>query len=107
MATQATVTIANNVISVTPDPVPAGNGQNVNIHWSISTDGWTFPSNGIVIANGTGVFSDPEVKDNGKTFKWKDKNDNNLSYKYTINVTNGTTPLSKDPTIQNQGQSIS
>lgn len=99
----ATVTIANNVVSVTPDPLPAGPGNNVNLQWNINTNGWTFPSNGIVITNPGDQFSDPEVKNNGKQFKWKDKNTNSLSYKYTINVSNGTSTLSLDPTIENQG----
>ena len=98
----ATVTIANNIVSVTPDPLPAGPGNNVNLHWNIVTDGWTFPPNGIVIVNPGDQFSDPKVKNNGKQFKWKDKNSNDLSFKYTINVTNGTTTQSLDPTIVNR-----
>lgn len=101
MAIQATVSITNNVISVTPDPLPV-RGSNVEVHWDISTAGWTFPSNGIVIKNPGSEFSDPEVKNNGNRFKWKDKNASVGTYKYAINVTNGTTPLSLDPTITNQ-----
>ena len=99
----ATVTVANNVVSVTPDPLPAGPGNNVNLHWNLSTNGWTFPSNGIVITNPGDQFSDSQVLNNGKQFKWKDKNTNGVKYKYTINVTNGATTLSLDPTIENQG----
>ena len=99
----ATVTVANNIVSVTPDPLPAGPGNNVNLHWNISTNGWTFPSNGIVITNPGDQFSDAQVLNNGRQFKWKDKNTNSVRYKYTINVTNGSTTLSLDPTIENQG----
>ena len=101
MAIQATVSIANNVISVTPDPLPVS-GNNINIHWDISTPGWTFPSNGIVITNPGSEFEDPEVQNNGNRFKWKDKNSSAGNYKYAINVTNGSTPLTFDPTIINQ-----
>jgi len=101
MATQANISITNNRISVSPDPLPV-TGNNINIHWDIDTAGWTFPSNGIVITDPGDEFSDPEVQNNGKRFKWKDKNSSGGSYKYAINVTNGSTPLSLDPTIINQ-----
>ena len=98
----ATVTIIDDIVSVDPDRLPAGLGENVNLHWKISTPGWTFPSNGIAIANSGTEFSEPEVKNNGKQFKWKDKNTPGLSFKYTITVTNGTTTKSLDPTIINR-----
>ena len=98
----ATVTITNDIVSVDPERLPAGSGANVNLHWKIKTPGWTFPSNGIVIANPGTEFSEPEVQNNGTQFKWKDKNTPGLSFKYTITVTNGTTTKLLDPTIINR-----
>jgi len=95
----ADVTILNDRISVRPDPLPV-TGKNVNLHWTIVTDGWTFPSDGIVIDKAAGQFSDPSA--NGKKFKWKDKDDFKADYKYTINVINGSRRLTLDPTIENQ-----
>jgi len=74
----------------------------VNLSWKIATDGWTFPSNGIAITHPGTEFFDPEVKDNGKRFKWKDKNSPGLTFKYTITVTNGTMTKKLDPTIVNR-----
>jgi len=105
----ATVSVSNNVVSVSIDPIRAGTSQNINIEWDIDngSSAWTFTSTGIVVTGGDGVFTDPELKSNGKKFKWKDKNAAYASYKYTINVTDGTTTLSLDPTIQNQSAGLS
>jgi hypothetical protein len=105
----ATVSVVNNVISVTPDPIPVGKGGNSKLTWTLDdaayNAGWRFTSNGIVITNGGDEFSaDPNDSSSDKKFKLKDKNDNTLSYKYTINLINGTTPNSLDPTIQNGGE---
>jgi hypothetical protein len=105
----ATVSVVNNVLSVTPDPIPVGKGANSKLTWKIDDDsynaGWRFTSDGIVVTNGGSEFYvDPNDPNNdSKKFKLKDKNDNSLSYKYTINLVNGTTPKSLDPTIQNGG----
>lgn len=48
-------------------------------------------------------FKNPTPMHNGKVFSWDDNNEFWDVYKYTINVTNGTTVLSWDPAIQNQG----
>jgi hypothetical protein len=105
----ATVSVVGGVISVVPDPIPVGRGANSKITWDLdkpSIDaGWRFTSNGIVVTNGGSQFYvDPNDPNNdSKKFKLKDKNDNSLSYKYTINLVNGTTSKSLDPAIQNGG----
>lgn len=106
----ATVSVVNSVISVTPDPIVVGGGNNSKLTWTLDdasySAGWRFAGNGIVVTNGGDEFYvDPTDPNNdNKKFKLKDKNDNSLSYKYTINLISGTTSKSLDPTIQNGGE---
>jgi hypothetical protein len=105
MPAPVSVSIANNAITVTPGTVYAGNSPNVHIMWKIeNSPGWSFTSNGIVIKNNDGQFDSPEPA--GPNFKWHDKNSNNKNYPYTVNVTDGTTTLTLDPAIQNQGGNL-
>lgn len=104
MAQHATVTITNNAITVVPDPLPMGKADNQVIEWTIKTDNWAFPDNGIVInSDPNGQFSGAGVTGNGKKYTVHDKNTDNNRYQYTVNVTDGTSPpLSLDPTIVNE-----
>ena len=106
----ATVSVVNGVISVVPDPIEVGPGKDSKLTWTLDNDaekaGWRFTGNGIDIAGNNGEFDTPEQKDGGKKFKWNDKNRNKLSYKYTVNLVNGAQTLSKDPAIQNGGESL-
>lgn len=104
MSVDITVSIdSNNNITVIPDPAPSGHGRNIPFKWTIVTNGWTFTSKGIDIPNNGGQFSGGNSTAQGRQFHWVDKNDNTNPYKYDVNVTNGTTTLNRDPTIQNQG----
>jgi hypothetical protein len=100
---QVTVTVANNQITVDRETVNLhGQGPNVQIQWNIATPGWTFPDNGIVIANNDGQFHSNSAQQ-GTRYMWHDRNTGGKTYKYTINVSNGSTPLSLDPMIANEG----
>ncbi|MGA0611715.1 hypothetical protein [Caldimonas sp. KR1-144] len=78
--------------------------KDVKIRWVLSTPGWEFTENGIVIDDSSSQFSDPKRTAGGSEFQWKDKNDDSRRYKYDVNVqatdTLGRT-LSLDPTINN------
>ena len=104
MAIQATVTITNGAIAVAPDPLPAGKTANQVLEWTITTPGWTFPDNGIVVnSDPGGQFSNPGATGNGRKFTLHDKNTDSNRYKYTVNVTNGSQNLNQDPIIVNEG----
>lgn len=97
------VSVANNQVSVDRDPLDLrGSGPNVEIQWHIATQGWTFPDNGIVISGNDGQFHDGHMAQQGTRYIWTDNNSGGKTYKYTVNVTNGSTPLSLDPSIINQ-----
>ncbi len=89
-------------MSVNPDPiaVPAPN----NIEWTISTAGYTFPANGIVI-EGSGFSPRPGVTGNGKKFKVHDDHtDKRPNIKYAVRVTrqsDGVACAPFDPFINN------
>lgn len=100
MAEKVEVTIAGGAISVDKPTLDLrGKGPNVQIHWKILTQGWNFTANGIEIPENKGEFSQPERQ--GQNFKWKDRNSDHQTYKYTINVSDGTTDLTEDPFIVN------
>lgn len=100
---QVNVTVSGNQIAVDkPSLNLVGQGRNVELMWNLQTQGWTFTSTGIVIDNNTdGMFHDPQLTQQGTRYIWIDTNTGGLTYKYTINVTNGTSTLSLDPTIIN------
>jgi hypothetical protein len=101
MAEQVEVRIVNGEVSVDkPELDLRGKGPNVLIHWKIRENGWNFTANGIEIQGNTGQFTEPEPQ--GPNFRWKNKNNDHARYKYTVNVTNGTSTLSKDPFIINE-----
>ncbi len=84
-----------------------GNLKNQVIEWTIQTNGWTFPDDGIVLKSDAGnQFSDGgKTTGNDNKFKWHDKNTDGNTYHYTVNVTNSANNppnLSLDPTIVNE-----
>ena len=87
-------------ICVDQEPItpPGANGTPVAIEWNLrDAPGWSFDgSNGIVIELPWQVRCNP----NGSTCNARHHKDGKR-YKYTINLTNGTTPIPWDPTIQN------
>ena len=103
MAQHVAVTVTNNAITVDPDSLYMGKANNQPIEWTIQTDNWTFPANGIVIKDPKDQFYDGgKVTGNDKKYKWNDKNTDGNTYPYTVNLTNGASTLSLDPTIINE-----
>jgi hypothetical protein len=99
---EVNVSVVNNNIVVDPPTLNmAGRGPNAQIQWNLTTPGWTFPSNGIVIDNNNGEFTQLRPIAGGSKFLGVDANNNATLYKYMINVTNGQEQLSLDPYIQN------
>src|SRR6266404_3458605 len=72
-------------VSVDNDTVEVSRGNSPNITWQMMNPGYTFASNGIVIANGGAEF-DCHVEANGRRFTCHDKNTRSGKYKYTVNV---------------------
>ena len=89
-------------MSVKPDPisVPAPN----NIEWTISTAGYTFAKNGIVI-DGKGFTPRPGVTGNGKKFiVHDDHTDKRAKIKYVVHLirqSDGVACAPYDPFINN------
>jgi hypothetical protein len=100
MARPVDVTITNNQVSVDPDPLTV-TGSNAALQWNITTGGWTFPSDGIDVANGAGEFYGGNVVQNGTRYVLTDRNSVRAQDKYTVKVTNGTQTLTLDPIIIN------
>ena len=102
MSSKVMVSVSGNVVSVDVSNLRmAGKGHNAPIEWEMATSGWSFPSNGIVIKGNDGQFTQLQTYDQGRKFKCNDKNDDGKTYKYDVNVTNGQTTLTLDPTIEN------
>ncbi|HEX6706981.1 MAG TPA: hypothetical protein VF169_19640 [Albitalea sp.] len=101
---QIDVTVADGKVSVNIDKLKMGKQKQAKIEWQLKTDGYTFPSDGIVIPGNDGQFSDFRVNGSGRTFSCVDANTNSKDYKYDVKVIdrNGT-PYELDPTIQNEG----
>lgn len=102
---KATVTVqscAKGTMSVNPDPiaVPAPN----NIEWTLATEGYVFPANGIVI-KGSGFSPQPGVTGSGKKFiVHDDHTDRRPDIKYVVRVTrqsDGAECAPFDPFINN------
>ena len=97
------VTITNDKIDApNPDPVSI-KGRGHVIHWEIKTPGYVFPDDGIVVKDDTGhEFDGGHTAEQGKKFQLNDKNTLKKTYKYTIKVLKGSTPLTPlDPAIAN------
>lgn len=100
---QVEVTVNGDQVSVDVEDLKMGKQKDVTIRWQIQTNGWTFPSNGIVVHDNDGQFSDFKVNGSGKVFSCLDKNTNTKDYKYDVTVTDGKRTLVLDPTIGNEG----
>jgi len=97
------VSVVNGAIQVDRENLSmVGKGRNKPIHWNLTTPGWYFPVDGIVINNNEGEFTELSPGDEGRKFKCVDRNNDGKTYKYDINVTNGKIRLTLDPTIQNE-----
>ena len=101
-ATVAVQSCDGGTMTVAPDPIPVPAPN--NIEWTISTPGYKFPQNGILI-NGTG-FTNPHVTGNGKKFTVHDDHkDMRPDIKYAVRVvreSDGRECAPYDPYIKNQ-----
>jgi len=105
MPVLAIVVVTAGGIQVSPEPINlTGQGQGaVVIQWDIQTPGWSFTPSGIGIDN-------PQFGDGGsppgnrQRFTWtrKPNGADGSTVKYSISVTDGTTPQMVDPSIINQ-----
>lgn len=97
------VSVVNGAIVCSPDTLPVGDHKNVNIKWTITTPGWTFTHDGIVIDNNDGEFEELRIEATGTVAHEVDHDDNSTLYKYSVTITDGTHELTVDPAIQNGG----
>jgi len=90
-------------VCVDKDPVQTqatGADKHVELVWNITSSGWIFDTNkGIDVQNKRDWVPKPGNSANQYTARNKQKD--GMTYKYTINVTDGKTPLAWDPTIMN------
>ncbi|WP_280152652.1 hypothetical protein [Piscinibacter sp. XHJ-5] len=100
---QVAVRVNGDQVSVDIDDLKMGKLKNETIKWNLQTQGWTFPSDGIVIHDNDGQFTDFKVNGGGKVFSCVDANTNTKNYKYDVKVTDGKRVLVLDPTIGNEG----
>jgi hypothetical protein len=96
------VTVANEMISVDPDPVKMKKSSN-KITWELATPGFSFPANGIVIKRAGGEYGECRNKSKTEFVCKKLKHADKKEYKYDVNLVNDSTgkPLSRDPIIIN------
>ncbi len=96
------VTVVDCNISLDPDPIGIS-AKNVEIHWDIVGANATFAQNGIVIKDDLrGEFGNGHLAERDMKFIVHDKNTFPKTYKYLVNVKQGSTvcrPL--DPSIAN------
>ena len=100
------ITVTRNGIVVDKDPVKVPWDQrDVPIDWCINTPGWQFTKDGIEIKKNYLQFKGKRRYENSTQFRWVSRNSHKKKrlYHYTINLTNGTNQLSRDPGIQNGG----
>jgi len=88
-------------ICVNPDPIATTGapGANVTITWNLTSSGWSFVKNKGIVIKPMNAWKVPEISPT--QYKATNKREGGVLYKYEINVTNGTTKLSWDPTIEN------
>lgn len=89
-------------VNVDPIEIPDSQAHPKNIEWTIITDGFRFPSDGIVV--GSNGFSGGQVTGNGKKFILHDGAGLGI-HKYTVKVEReslGTFCLPHDPYILNR-----
>ena len=97
------VSVVNGHIVLSPDPLAVGDGHNVLLTWTITTPGWTFAEDAVVIDGNHGEFFDQEVSADRRVAHETDKDDNAQNYKYSVSLTDGTNMITVDPAIQNGG----
>lgn len=90
------------VASIDKGTVQVPQGNSPNIIWQLQNPAYTFPSNGIVIANGGTEFDNCHVEANGRRFKCHDKHTKAGRYKYTVNITGSPAVPPLDPFVDNQ-----
>jgi hypothetical protein len=88
------------IASVDYDEIQVPRGQSPNITWQMMSPGYTFPGNGIVIANAGDEFS-CRVEANGQRFTCRNRHSVRGAYKYTVNVSGTPHVPSLDPWILN------
>ena len=92
------------VVTAAPDTIPLDkNNHGPNIHWDISTQGYTFAPNlqGVTINGNPSQFSNP-LNPTPTKFIWNDKNDDAVKYKYTVKIMKDNKPCDVlDPFIAN------
>jgi hypothetical protein len=88
--------------SIDNDTVQVPHGNSPNIIWQLQSPGYTFPSNGIVIANAGTEFDNCQIEANGRRFKCHDKHTRAGRYKYTVNITGSPAVPPLDPFVDNQ-----
>ena len=98
------ITVTSRGIVARPDLVRLPkSAEAVSIRWRIGTRGWKFTDNGIVIHRNHNQFV-ARRHEGSQVFHWQSRNTDRRRYKYTVNVTNGTTTATRDPGIQNGGR---
>ena len=90
-------------ISVDQEPVDLSLlGDQDDITWElVNSPSWTFMAAGVVIKNPGNKFQDKGGSGSGKKHGWTRKSRDHRTYRYTCNVTDGTSVLSWDPSIVN------
>ena len=100
-------------IKVDKEPVDLTGLGSTDIFWVVQPDPWVFTENAGGVSTGidikkapSGLFKDKGGKDNAgnpsrKAHNWQRMAADGNTYSYTINVTDGTTTLSWDPSIVN------
>jgi hypothetical protein len=92
------------MICVDKEPIStSGNvGDDVEIIWNLASSGWSFVKNkGIEIKNQKNWKVKPDSSMPSTKYAATNKKEGGFSYKYEINVTNGTALPPWDPTIMN------
>ena len=97
------VRVVDGVITVSPDPAVVSKRQN-RIRWQLSTAGFSFPANGVVIQAGGSEYGDCGASGNSTTVYVckKLRHIDRKEYKYDVNLRGpGGQALHLDPIIQN------
>jgi len=104
MPVQANITVTATGILVSPEPIDlTGQGQGaVVIQWDITSAGWSFTPSGIGISNPNFGGGGPVTGNRRFTWTRKPNGADGSTIKYSISVTDGTTPQVLDPSIINQ-----
>jgi len=97
------VQVVDGVITVSPDPAPVSRQQN-RVRWQLSTAGFSFPANGIVVQAGGSEYGDCGPLGNSSTVYVckKLRHVDRKEYKYDVNLRGpGGQALNLDPVIRN------